>query len=119
MDITQTIVQEIVAQCGRRGFIVSGSLSQFYLTAQLLTDPKDSGKGVELAPDRIESLVERAVSQLTKSDHPSLETFKLQASVTSLKQEQLNKNRTDDIQHRAKAQQLIQDVCSKTDPSQV
>ena len=119
MDITQTIVQEIVAQCGRRGFVVSGSLAHFHLVAQTLKDPKDGGTGVELTADRIEELVDRSVSHLTKSDCPSLETFKLQASVTTLKQEQLNKRRTSDVQHRAKAQQLVQDVCSKSDPTQV
>ena len=119
MDITQTIVQEIVSQCGRHGFVVSASLAHFYLKAQLLKDEKDAAKTVELSPERIEALVDKAVVNLTKSDCPSLETFKLQASVTTMKQEQLNRSRTEEIQHRAKTQQLIQEVCSKTDPNQV
>jgi len=118
MDISQTIVQEIVSQCGRHGFVVSGSLARFFLEAQLLADEKD-GPVVELAPERIESLVDNSVKKLTESDSPSLETFKLQASVMSMKQDQINRNRTEDVQHRAKAHQLQQEVCTKSDPQQV
>eukprot|EP01064_Diplonema_japonicum_P018923 TRINITY_DN27610_c0_g1_i1.p1 TRINITY_DN27610_c0_g1~~TRINITY_DN27610_c0_g1_i1.p1 ORF type:complete len:596 (+),score=118.27 TRINITY_DN27610_c0_g1_i1:105-1892(+) len=119
MDITQTIVQEIVSQCGRHGFIVSASLAHFYLMTQLLKDEKDSCRGVELPPERIEELVDKSVESLTQSDSPALETFKLQASVTTMKQEQVNRMRTEEVQHTAKAQQLIQEICSKTDPNQV
>eukprot|EP01062_Namystynia_karyoxenos_P014560 TRINITY_DN15245_c0_g1_i1.p1 TRINITY_DN15245_c0_g1~~TRINITY_DN15245_c0_g1_i1.p1 ORF type:complete len:595 (+),score=237.23 TRINITY_DN15245_c0_g1_i1:94-1878(+) len=118
MDITQTIVQEIVSQCGRHGFVVSASLARFFLEAQLLGDEKD-GVAVELAPERIEALVDVSVRKLTESDSPSLETFKLQASVMTMKQDQINRNRTEDVQHRAKAHQLMQEVCSKSDPQQV
>eukprot|EP01065_Artemidia_motanka_P031854 TRINITY_DN3869_c1_g2_i1.p1 TRINITY_DN3869_c1_g2~~TRINITY_DN3869_c1_g2_i1.p1 ORF type:complete len:595 (+),score=164.66 TRINITY_DN3869_c1_g2_i1:105-1889(+) len=118
MDITQTIVQEIVSQCGRHGFVVSASLARFFLEAQLLGDEKD-GVAVELAPERIEALVDASVRKLTESDSPSLETFKLQASVMTMKQDQTNRNRTEDVQHRAKAHQLLQEVCTKSDPAQV
>eukprot|EP01063_Lacrimia_lanifica_P024680 TRINITY_DN32543_c0_g1_i1.p1 TRINITY_DN32543_c0_g1~~TRINITY_DN32543_c0_g1_i1.p1 ORF type:complete len:596 (+),score=240.73 TRINITY_DN32543_c0_g1_i1:122-1909(+) len=119
MDITQTIVQEIVAQCGRHGFVVSNSLAHFYLMAQLLTEEKDSNMSIELPPDRIEALVDKSVKHLTQSDCPSLETFKLQASVTTMKQDQINKTRTEGVQHQAKSQQLMQEICTKTDAKQV
>ncbi|KAJ9469836.1 hypothetical protein DIPPA_27757 [Diplonema papillatum] len=119
MDITQTIVQEVVSQCGRRGFVVSASLARFYIIMQLLLEEKDASRAVELPPERIEALVDSAVVTLTRSDCPSLETFKLQASITTTKREQLNRSRTEEVQHKAKSQQLVHEICSKTDPDQV
>lgn len=119
MNILPTIVQEAVGQCKRQGFIVSAALAQFFVKTQLLTAKKDAQNNVEVSPEQVEQLVNAAVRTLTLNDSAMLETFKLQASVSTAQQEQVNKLRTERIQHKAKSQRLMEEVWSKRDPNEV
>eukprot|EP00672_Neobodo_designis_P009354 CAMPEP_0174855180 /NCGR_PEP_ID=MMETSP1114-20130205/32625_1 /TAXON_ID=312471 /ORGANISM="Neobodo designis, Strain CCAP 1951/1" /LENGTH=602 /DNA_ID=CAMNT_0016089907 /DNA_START=77 /DNA_END=1885 /DNA_ORIENTATION=+ len=119
MNILPTIVQETVGQCKRQGFIVSAALAQFFIKAQLLTAKKDAQNNVEVTPEHVEQLVNQAVRTLTLNDSAVLETYKLQASVTTAQQEQVNKLRTERVQHKAKTQRLMEEVWSKRDPNEV
>jgi len=119
MNILPTIVQEAVGQCKRQGFVVSAALASFFVKTQLLTAKKDAQNNVEVSPDQVEQLVNATVRTLTLSDSPMLETYKLQASVTTAQQEQVNKLRTERVQHKAKAQRLMEDIWGKRDPNEV
>jgi hypothetical protein len=119
MNILPTIVQETVGQCKRHGFVVSAALAQFYIKTQLLTAKKDAQNNVEVTPEHVEQLVNSAVRTLTLTDSSMLETFKLQASVTTAQQEQVNKLRTERVQHKAKSQRLVDEVRGKRDPTEV
>jgi hypothetical protein len=119
MNVLPTIVQEAVSQCKRRGFIVSAALASFYIKTQLLTATKDQQNNVEVSPEQVEQLVNSTVRTLTLADSAMLETYKLQASVTTAQHEQVNKLRTERVQHKAKSQRLMQDVWSKRDPNEV
>jgi hypothetical protein len=119
MNILPTIVQETVGQCKRQGYVVSAALAQFYIKCQLLTAKKDAQNNVEVTPEHVEQLVNGAVRTLTMNDSAVLETFKLQASVTTAQQEQVNKLRTERVQHKAKSQRLMEEVWSKRDPNEV
>lgn len=119
MNILPTIVQEAVSQCKRQGFVVSAALASFYVRCQLLTATKDPQNNVELSPEQIERLVTSAVRTLTLNDNPMLETFKLQASITTAQQEQVNTLRTEKVQHKAKSHRIMQNIWSKTDPNEV
>jgi len=118
MDITPTIVQEIVSQSKKQGFVTSAALAAFILKTQLLSATKDSQGNVELSASQIETLVAGTVKALCQNDVPSLEALKLQASITALQSEQINNNRTNKVQHRAKSQHLIEEVCRKKDPAE-
>lgn len=119
MNILPTIVQETVGQCKRQGYVVSAALAQFYVKCQLLTAKKDAHNNVEVSPEHVEQLVNSAVRTLTLADSAMLETFKLQASVTTAQQEQVNRLRTERVQHKAKSQRLMEEVWTKRDPSEV
>ena len=119
MNILPTIVQEVVSQCKKQGFVTSAALATFYTKCQLLTAKKDPSNNVEVTPEHIERLVANAVSGLTQTDSPQLETFKLQASVTATQQDQLNKFRTEKVQHKAKSHRLSEDIWPKRDPNEV
>lgn len=119
MNILPTVVQETVGQCKRQGYVVSAALAQFFLKTQLLTAKKDAQNNVEVTPEHVEQLVNAAVRTLTLNDSAMLETFKLQASVTTAQQEQVNKLRTERVQRKAKSQRLMEEVWSKRDPNEV
>lgn len=119
MNILPTIVQEAVGQCKRQGFVVSAALASFFIKNQLLTAKKDPQNNVEVTPDQVEQLVNATVRTLTLNDSPMLETYKLQASVTTAQQEQVNKLRTERVQHKAKSQRFMEEVWSKKDPNEV
>lgn len=119
MNILPTIVQETVSQCKKQGFVVSAALASFFLKSQLLTSKKDAQNNIELTPEHVERLVNAAVRTLTLADSPMLETFKLQASLTSTQQEQLHHFRTEKVQHKAKSHRLMEDIWQKRDPNEV
>lgn len=119
MNILPTIVQETVSQCKKQGFVVSAALASFFIKSQLLTTKKDAQNNVELTPEHVERLVNAAVRTLTLADSPMLETFKLQASLTTTQQEQLHQFRTEKVQHKAKSHRLMEDIWQKHDPNEV
>eukprot|EP00760_Papus_ankaliazontas_P032942 PhM_4_TR6093/c0_g1_i1/m.22472 len=118
MDITPTIVQEIVSQCKKQGFIASAALATFVLKTQLLSVQKDAQNNADLTPAQIENLVSATGRILCQNDVPTLETLKMQASLTTLQQEQVNNSRTQKVQHRAKSQHLLDEICRKRDPAE-
>lgn len=119
MNILPTIVQEVVSQCKKQGFVTSAALATFFIRCQLLTTKKDPSNNVEVTPEHIERIVSSAVSSLTLTDSPLIETFKLQASVTSTQHDQLNKFRSEKVQHKAKSHRLAEDIWPKRDANEV
>ena len=119
MNVLPTIVQEVVSQCKKQGFAISAALASFYIRCQLLTAEKDQQNNVELTPEHVERLVNNAVRTLTLTDSPMLEMFKLQASISTAQQEQVNKIRTEKVQHKAKSHRLMEEIWAKKDPNEV
>eukprot|EP01012_Entosiphon_sulcatum_P052928 TRINITY_DN7278_c0_g1_i1.p1 TRINITY_DN7278_c0_g1~~TRINITY_DN7278_c0_g1_i1.p1 ORF type:complete len:599 (+),score=126.39 TRINITY_DN7278_c0_g1_i1:88-1884(+) len=119
MDITSSLTQEIVSQCQKKGFVVPPQLAAFFVKTLVMQESREERRAVELSSKRIEQLVEQAVQHLTQSDSPALETFKMQAAILTQQQDSLNASRTETVHHRAKAQQLLQEVCAKTDHNKV
>lgn len=119
MNVLPTITQEIVSQCKRQGYAISANLASFYARCQLLTAKKDPSNNVELTTEHIERLVQSTVLALCQQDNPMLETFKLQASITHLQQDQINRFRTEKVQHKAKSHRLTEDMWPKKDPNEV
>jgi hypothetical protein len=119
MNILQTIVQETVSQCKKQGVVASSTLAAFCIRCQLLTTKKDPTNNVEVTPEHIERMVSAAVGALSQQDNPSLETFKLQASITHTQQEQVNQYRTQKVQHKAKSHRLAEDIWPKKDVNEV
>ena len=113
MDITPGIVQDICSQCQKKGFIVSQQLASFYAKTLLIQEQRDTEGAVELGQAQVQNVVATAVSRLTQSDSASLETFKMQAAVLSQQQDAVNQQRTEMVQHRAKSQQLLTEVCNR------
>eukprot|EP00998_Keelungia_sp_KM082_P008056 NODE_423_length_1967_cov_62.454348_g416_i0.p1 GENE.NODE_423_length_1967_cov_62.454348_g416_i0~~NODE_423_length_1967_cov_62.454348_g416_i0.p1 ORF type:complete len:601 (+),score=159.71 NODE_423_length_1967_cov_62.454348_g416_i0:65-1867(+) len=118
-DITTSLIQEIVSQCQKKGFVVSPQLAAFFVKTKLVAVEQDETGAIELTAGQVENLVKLAVERLTRSDDPGLESFKMQAAVLSQQQDAVNQQRTDLIQHRAKTQQLLQEVVAKMDHNKV
>jgi hypothetical protein len=119
MNVLPTVTQEIVSQCKRQGFTISSNLASFFVRCQLLTAKKDPANNVELSTEHIERLVQQCVAALCHHDNPMLETFKLQASITHLQQDQINRYRNEKVQHKAKSHRLTEDLWPKKDPNEV
>lgn len=117
MDILPTIVHEAVAQCKQNGVVVPPSLVTLFLRTQMLVGigKKDPAGNVEIKPEQVETLVNTAVSSLTKENSAMVETLRLQSAITQLQQEQVNAFRTDKVQHKAKTQRFLEDICVKKD----
>ena len=113
MNITPQIVQQVIAQCQKKGFVVTPSLATFYVKSLCVRESKDETNAVEITRERVPQIVDKAQFALTQADTARLENLKMQAAVFSQHQETINSQRTEQIQHRAKAQQLLAEVCHR------
>ena len=120
MDILPTIVHEAVAQCKQNGVVVPPSLVTLFLRTQMLVGigKKDPAGNVEIRPDQVETLVNTAVSSLTRDNSAMVESLRLQSAITQLQQDQVNAFRTDKVQHKAKSQRFLEDICVKKEANE-
>jgi hypothetical protein len=115
MDITATISKEVVGRCQKNGFVIPPQLATYYLRAILSGSTKDQTGSVEITTDGVQAVVERAVSELCRTDSPVLETFRMHAALIGRRQDIVNAQRTESVHHRAKSQSLLSEICNKTD----